>query len=304
MGEVHLCDPAVTPELKAAVAYYTGDMPHPRVTIHEEPSTSLLARDVSFDFAFLDGDHSAAAVEFEVRALAAAGCRCIMAHDVSPAAHEVYGTDTGPRLAEPLLRDLGYHVTVDDTPRSGERTERGLLKAIRKVKPLPPVRLSIVVATTGRDTLARTLRTVAEQGRPGDELIVEFDDTGDMAATPRTTGMRKAAGTHLLFMDDDDIYVPGALDIVRDRCAQFPGRCLMFTMTSGDNGGWRLPDDSHEVRPGNVSTCMFVCPNDPDKLGRWGPRREGDYEFIASTVAHYGGKPVWLDAHIAARRPY
>ncbi|MFO0846929.1 MAG: class I SAM-dependent methyltransferase [Gemmataceae bacterium] len=301
VGEVHLCEPYPRPELRRVIDWHARDQLSYRVTLHEKTSYDLLTADANFDFAFLDGDHAEAAVRDEAYRLAVAGCRTIFAHDVSPASHEKYGTDPGPRVLPALLESMGYDVAVDDKPRPGERTERGLLKATRR-KPTPPaVRLSVVVATKGRDTLARALASIATQLRPGDELIVQCDDSGDVGATPRTAGVRKATGTHLLFMDDDDVYTPGALDVVRAAMLAAPGRCHLFGMTSGQ--GWTLPHGDRDVRVGNVSTQMFVCPNDKARLGEWGPRRTGDFDFIRSTLDKHEQPPVWHDEVIAVWRP-
>lgn len=301
VGEVHLCDPYPQPELRRVIDYHARDQISYRVTLHERTSYDLLTQDANFDFAFLDGDHTEASVRDEAYRLAVAGCRCIMAHDVSPASHDRYGTDPGPQVLPALLASMGYDVTVDDRERPGEKTERGLLKAVRRKPTPPPVRLSVIVATKGRDTLARTLVSIAPQLRPGDELIVQCDDSGDVGATPRTAGMRKATGTHLLFMDDDDVYTPGALDVIRAAVLAEPGRVHLFGLTSGQ--GWSLPHGDREVRVGNVSTQMIVAPNDPKRLGAWGARRTGDADFILSTLAHYPDGPRWHDAVIAVWRP-
>lgn len=128
VAEVHLCEPAVTPELERLVAG-TG------AVLHRCRSVELLERDAAFDLALLDGDHSEATVAEELRRLVAAGVPTVIAHDVGPAARARYGVAGGPALVEPVLRAAGYAVTIDDTTRPGERTERGLLIARRHVEP-------------------------------------------------------------------------------------------------------------------------------------------------------------------------
>ena len=74
---------------------------------------------------------------------------------------------------------------------------------------------SIVVATSGRPTLNRTLSSIAPQLEPGDEIIVVCDDTGDAGDTARMDAMPRATGSHLTFIDDDDVYAPDALEKMR-----------------------------------------------------------------------------------------
>jgi hypothetical protein len=103
-------------------------------------------------------------------------------------------------------------------------------------------------------------------------------------------------------MDDDDVYVPGAIEMMRDAACERP---VIFRMDHYSHGIlWRDP----EVRFGNVSTQMYVVPNEPDKLGTWAPHVPGlpepggDYTFMAQTVKKMG-EPVWREEIIAVLRP-
>jgi len=174
--------------------------------------------------------------------------------------------------------------------------------------PLPATkrfpRLSVIVPTTGRSTLARTLASITPQLKPDDELIVKPDDSGDWAATPRTAGMRQARGDYLLFMDDDDIYTPHAFEAIRSTIRQHPNRPLMFKMKRGAPFHDVLPTRTDKVHLGQVSTQMFVVPNNPAKLGYWTNRYEGDFDFIRSTLAYYAESDVvWAPEVIAEWRP-
>ena len=79
------------------------------------------------------------------------------------------------------------------------------------------VRISVVIPTTGRASLEATKASAAGAY----EIIVVEDSTGDNGYTPRTKGMLQATGTHIAFMDDDDVYTPGALEVMQQ------GRLLM-----------------------------------------------------------------------------
>lgn len=170
-------------------------------------------------------------------------------------------------------------------------------------RPPSGVRLSVIVPTTGRPALARALESITSQLLPGDEVIVRADRSGDWGATPRTEGMRQATGDYLLWMDDDDIYTPGALAAIRAALKENPGRPHLFRMRRAGGINDALPR-VRAVRVGEVSTQMFCAPNDPAKLGAWGKRYEGDFDFISSTLAHYPPDAmVWRQEVIAVWRP-
>ena len=115
-------------------------------------------------------------------------------------------------------------------------------------------------------------------------------------------GIQRATGTHLAFMDDDDEYTPGAIALMRNAAADVP---VIFRMDHYSHGVlWR----DREIRFGNVSTQMYVVPNDPARLGTWEPHIPGlpepggDYTFIAETCEKMG-EPIWREEIIATLRP-
>jgi len=169
--------------------------------------------------------------------------------------------------------------------------------------------VSIIVPTKGRPSLSRALASVAAQLKPGDELIVVRDDTGDSGDTPRTDAMQRARGSHLAFLDDDDAYAPGALEAMRRFAREHPGRIGIFKMQHPvGTTHWR--DGEPVLRYANVSTQNFLIPNIPGKLGRWleapgrsgGRTYAGDYVFITETV-ELQGEPVFVDEVIVYVRP-
>jgi len=178
--------------------------------------------------------------------------------------------------------------------------------------------LSIIVPTIGRPTLKRTLESIAAQELlPGDEVLVVQDGPADPAvrepieaagwpwrylatgsrandfgATPRNLGMKHARADFLAWIDDDDPYRPGAFAAIRRAIKRHPGRPLMFRMErpGWNTTVWRMM----AVRYGNVSTQMFVAPNQPDRLGTWGSYRASDLAFICSTLEKWPpGSLVW-----------
>jgi len=161
------------------------------------------------------------------------------------------------------------------------------------------VRLSIIVASSGRSTLPRTVESIVTQMLPGDELLVDVNDDAPWGHTARNRLMPRAEGDFLLFIDDDDIYLPGAFEIVRAAVADEPDRVHMFKMRYADGQElWR----TQTVECGNVSTQMVVAPNPPGQLGHWGDRYEGDFDFIESSCRQQG-EPLWHEDVIALVRP-
>lgn len=188
--------------------------------------------------------------------------------------------------------------------------------------------LSIIVPTLGRPTLARTLSSLVLQ--PGDEWIVVGDGVRPEARaickahdarpgqihyfeTPetlfyghaqRTFGMQQAHGTHLAFMDDDDVYVVRArqwMELATIRTADKP----IIGQVTDRNGMfiWR----TKELKLGNISTQMGLFPNVPERLGVWGaktPRgvRGGDLDFF-TTMRWEHNEIVWFPHIFALLRP-
>ena len=166
---------------------------------------------------------------------------------------------------------------------------------------------SIIVGTGGRKTLQRTLRSITFQLEPGDELFILRDDSGDAGDTPRNQTMHRAAGSHLLFIDDDDEYTKDALAGMRRWANEHPDRIGIFKMKHVvGTTHWREP----KVYYGNVSTQTFCIPNIPGRLGVWHrtPRPNdkglyiGDFVFLRETIELLG-KPVFVDEVTVLVRP-
>ncbi len=158
---------------------------------------------------------------------------------------------------------------------------------------------SIIVATSGRDTLTRTLASLAPQLEHGDELLVIRNDEAPWGHATRDEALGRAKGSHLWFMDDDDIAADLALAEIRIAVSKQPDAVHIFRMKQGNLILWRQP----VVRIGNVGTPMMVIPNVPGKLGRWGTVYEADGHFIAETLAIRGDEPVFHEQIVALIRP-
>ena len=166
------------------------------------------------------------------------------------------------------------------------------------------VTFSVIVATSGRASLAATLDSVAEQLEPGDELLVRCSNDDEFGHRTRQSLMEEARGSHLVFMDDDDQFARGALATMRGVAREHPGRVVIFRMRYLDG---RVIWIDPVLRGRNVGTPMFLVPNAPGKLGRWENLeypRMADWSFISKTV-ELQGKPLFREeivAHIGSDR--
>lgn len=167
------------------------------------------------------------------------------------------------------------------------------------------VRLSIIVASAGRPSLRHALESATKQMLPGDELIIVFDDSGDAGDTPRNRVLDSAGGTHITFLDDDDVYMDDALAAIRTFARENPRRIGIFRARFGLWGAAWRPGEQTLLK---TATAMYVVPNVSGSVGRFGrvpgapPGRLGDYKFIVETVA-LQGDPVWCEQVIQDIRP-
>lgn len=179
--------------------------------------------------------------------------------------------------------------------------------------------VSILVATLGRPTLERTLESITSQLRPGDQVIVigATQSIGDRAAkygctfvlanpgrdwgaSERAVGIAHATGDYVSFMDDDDVYTPGARDAMEAAMTAHPGKPTIFRMQIARTGEllWREP----VAKMGNMGTPMMFLPTAAAKRGRWGKRYGNDFEFWAS-MQWPASDIVWSSDVIASIRP-
>lgn len=167
--------------------------------------------------------------------------------------------------------------------------------------------LSIIVPTIGRPSLMHALDSISQQLAREDEVLIVADGprpnipeiaaffdvrfrfmespgpAEDWGATPRNYGIERALNTHLGFMDDDDVYLPDALDAFRTAIRAVPDKPHIFRMQREKDVIWNLP----VVRGANVSTQMYLIPNVPGRVGRWSRLYDGDLHFLQETLGTY-----------------
>jgi len=158
---------------------------------------------------------------------------------------------------------------------------------------------SVIIPTKGRPTLADTLASVTPQLEHGDELLLYRLDC-HWGAEARNQLIPRAAGTHLLFIDDDDAYTPGALAVIRAAVGAEPDRVHIFRMQYPDG---RKLWETQTVNHGNIGTPMVVVPNQPGKVGTFDDSYAHDHNFVAETLNLRGDTPVFHDDVVALVRP-
>ena len=152
--------------------------------------------------------------------------------------------------------------------------------------------ISFVVPTIGRPSLQATVNSVERWA--GDELLVVKHDPpgGNWGNAERQHGQDIAKCDYLAFIDDDDVYVPGHRQLMATAIREAPGKPIIFRIQY-PNGKrlWqpsKFADRPPQIKNGNVSSQMFLFPNDKTKLARWlqvptWRGRASDFYFASST---------------------
>ena len=181
---------------------------------------------------------------------------------------------------------------------------------------------SVIIPTSGRASLRRTLRRLRREDEGDIEVIVVADGArpraeaialGEAKAWPairysegpltrnwgnaqRMLGIQQASGRYLMFIDDDDVTKRRAFSVIRRAVQTNPSRMILFRMKRHGEKLWSRP----EVAFGNVSTQQIVLPNLPGRVGSWltNDRYQSDLDFIVECAA-LQGEPIW-DRHVIA----
>lgn len=184
--------------------------------------------------------------------------------------------------------------------------------------------LAIIVPTIGRPSLSATLRSISLQCKEDDNVIVVSDGHRPLARdiyqewAPHDWwqylelppdgnwghGLRNQVmdalepNTHVVTIDDDDVYEDGALELFRAACCNIP---VVFRMRFGRGHPadgltvWREP----EVRYGDIGTPMILA---PVGRSRFGLEYHGDFAYVSALVEEHG-EPIWRPEVVAHIRP-
>lgn len=192
-----------------------------------------------------------------------------------------------------------------------------------------PPSLSIIIPTIGRPSLQRCLDSLATQvfglkdevllvcdgeRRPDVELMFqERRFPGRCWHTEKQLGFwGHGIRNHLqseavpkadfiVSMDDDDIFMPGALQTIRTVLLENPDlphffKIHLHTLHGSVMWGCKL------IQPSIVGTLNMVYPNVPGKFGNWAYYYGGDFDAIYGVCTAHGHH-IWSDKFIAVWRP-
>ncbi len=188
--------------------------------------------------------------------------------------------------------------------------------------------LSLLIPTHREQRpLRRCLESVVPQLEAGDEVLVIGDthdgplpgveavcedyalfvrylshDAGahDWGHSQLNHGLAQAQGDYVHCQDDDDVYTPDALAAMRAASAEHGMRPYLFRFKSYHGDTW-WQDEA--IAEGRVGGHCAVFPND-ERLGRFTARYNGDWDYIASTLANWlPTPPVFVDRLICVARP-
>lgn len=190
--------------------------------------------------------------------------------------------------------------------------------------------LSVVIPTRDGQDMERCLRSITEQDlMVGDEILVVGDtESGPLSHVQRlvanlgapfrylahaagyhawghpqrNAGIASATGDFLVFIDDDDAFLPSAFaNIRRALSEQAEPKPHLFRFIAFDR---RVLWQREAVEEGHIGGRQFVVPNVPVRLGSWSDRYNGDFDFVRSTLDLWPeGSLVWRQEVISIARP-
>ena len=165
----------------------------------------------------------------------------------------------------------------------------------------------LLIATMGRKTLIQMLDSIVPQMEESDFITVVYDnkDTGDTFETVKNMKTRcklnvimnnetydvnrpdhsirnkynDLEGDFIFHGDDDDIYTPNAMIYIRKYVCN-PTTLYLFNLYFKDMKTETFYKNKIEIS--HISTPSGVIPKEINKLGIWGDRHGGDFDFYKS----------------------
>lgn len=156
----------------------------------------------------------------------------------------------------------------------------------------------LVVGDTHADDFRAELRSVSALCERYSARYVECAGSEHCWGHPqRNYGQRLATGDWLAFTQDDNVYEPYGIAAMLDAIKSGDHVPHLFRVQT--KWGFTVWRERCRLTLGDIDADCIVTPNDPDRLGTWSLRYEGDWDFIRDTVALYGGDVRWCEPVVA-----
>lgn len=189
--------------------------------------------------------------------------------------------------------------------------------------------LSILIPTRDTGDLPYVFHSIKTQKlEPSDEVIIISDgehepvaalvealgppfkfargpSTGDWGHTQLNYGLQLAQNDFILTTDDDDGYLPRALETVRHELSLAGAVPHLFSFITNTGGiSWARPNGLGKIAELLVGSHNLIAPNVKDKLGLFKPRYMGDFDYIESTLDCYPKRSwIWHREILTRQRP-
>lgn len=163
--------------------------------------------------------------------------------------------------------------------------------------------IAVIIPSIGRPHLGKTIQSVMPQLEEEDQLIVEIDwpNTGHFGNYARDLAASRSRTTHLWFLDDDDLAMPGALHMMRRAIEKDPYCAWFFKIHHFGYHTWK--EEGLIDMQNQSGQCYLV----PKKSGpEWNAKqwpgwstipKQTDFQFGQRLHETFGFK--WSEAVIA-----
>lgn len=181
---------------------------------------------------------------------------------------------------------------------------------------------TIITPTIARPALRDCYESVAAQMGPDDRHLIVTDGipvtklpymprafaiegqlTNRWGNAQRQHALDQPRSTsHVLFVDDDDLLIHGALDVLRIQATMRPRKVILARFQPHSAGvTWGEP----VIRRGNIGTPNICCPS--DVVGSWvSDKYDADFDFVAQTCLNAEAvEPdpiIWLNRVVQVSR--
>ena len=189
--------------------------------------------------------------------------------------------------------------------------------------------ITILIPTRGGGDLLYVLQTIAAQELiPEDEIIVIGDGpllaieeqinalgppfryaytekpTGDFGHSQLNYGLELATGDYIMGTDDDDGYLPRAIEVVRTALIENPGKLHLFKFWSNDRFLHWNENIGKVIKESLIGGHNLVLPNTNGKKGTFTSRYAGDFDWIRSVLSCYPERDwIWRNEILTRQRP-